>query len=71
MESATDKTETVRASTKKISDAGYYQAVILDGKTVVWQCEHLHRNRDMSPGIRQSAKDCALVEGRRRGLWEW
>jgi hypothetical protein len=60
----------MRASTRKVSKSGLYQGVILDGKTVVWQCEHLHRNRDMSPGIRQSARDCALAEGRRRELWK-
>lgn len=43
--------------------AGYlYRGVIRDGNKIVWTCEHLHHNRDMSPGIRQSARDCAAKE---------
>jgi hypothetical protein len=49
-------------STRKVGN--FYKGVLRDGKTIVWECGHLHRNRDMSPGIRQSARDCALAYAR-------
>jgi hypothetical protein len=49
-----------------VRDGSMYRGVIRDGQAVVWTCAHLHRNRDMSPGIRQSARDCARQELARR-----
>ena len=49
-----------------VREGNHYRGAIRDGKRIVWTCEHLHRNRDMSPGIRQSARDCAAQEVKRR-----
>jgi len=49
----------VKAGTRKAGSL--YVGVIRDGGHIVWECSHLHRNRDMSPGVRQSARDCAAL----------
>jgi len=43
-----------------------YRGVLREGRKVIWTCPHLHHNRDMSPGIRQSARDCARAESQER-----
>jgi hypothetical protein len=53
----------MRPSTVRVGNR--YRGVIRDGRKIVWTCEHLHHNRDMSPGIHQSARDCAMQELRR------
>ena len=50
-----------------LRDGVLYRGIIRDDRgQVVWTCPHLHRNRDMSPGLRQSARDCAAAELRRQ-----
>lgn len=56
--------EQPRAST--VREGQMYRGVIREGGRTIWTCEHLHRNRDMSPGIRQSARDCAAQHLRER-----
>ena len=52
--------EQPRAST--VREGQMYRGVIREGGRTIWTCEHLHR----SPGIRQSARDCAAQHLRER-----
>jgi hypothetical protein len=37
--------------------SGAYRGVIRDGKEVIWECPHFHRNRDVG----HSAQNCARM----------